>query len=220
MVGYTRGSGTLVNGALLVIDTTGTSSIVDSLLAQLKLVNAAPDTAAINALVDGTVTFANVPYQAASAYQGVPSGTHTVTVEAAATPGAVIASAQPTFAAATDTSIFVSGVAGAQTAVVLTDTNLPPTLGRARLRFVNAGSDVGAVDILVNFANVFSNVAPNAASTYVEELEDSFTITFDRAGTTSEILTVPSVALTAGRTYTMYLVGKAGQYGTILTRDD
>jgi hypothetical protein len=180
-------------------------------------VNAAPDTAAVNALVDGAVTFANVPYQAASAYQGIPSGMHTVTVEAAATPGAVIASAQPTFAAATDTSIFVSGVAGAQTAVVLTDTNLPGTLGRARLRFVNAGSDVGGVG---RGQTILSNVAANAASTYVEELEDSYTITFDRAGTSSEILTVPSVALTAGRTYTMYLVGKAGQYGTILTRDD
>ena len=124
---------------MIKADAVGTSSIVDSLLAQLKLVNAAPDTAAINALVDGVLTFANVPYQAASAYQGVPSGMHTVTVEAAATPGAVIASAQPTFAAATDTSIFVSGIPGAQTAVVLTDTNLPGTAGRARLRFVNAG---------------------------------------------------------------------------------
>ena len=45
-VGYTRGSSTLVNGALLVIDTVGTSSIVDSLLAQVKLVHAAPNTSA------------------------------------------------------------------------------------------------------------------------------------------------------------------------------
>ena len=69
----------------------------------------------------------------------------------------------------------------------LTDTNLPGTFGRARVRFVNAGSDVGPVDVLVNFAKVFSNVANGAASTYIEELEDSYTITFDHAGTTSEI---------------------------------
>ena len=88
------------------------------------------------------------------------------------------------------------------------------------MRFVNAGSDVGPVDVLVNFAKVFSNVGNGAASTYIEELEDSYTITFDYAGTTSEIITVPGVALTAGRTYTMYLIGTAGQYGTILARDD
>jgi len=28
------------------------------------------------------------------------------------------------------------------------------------------------------------------------------------------------VVLTAGRTYSMYLVGTAGQYGAVLTRDD
>jgi hypothetical protein len=112
------------------------------------------------------------------------------------------------------------GVPGAQTVAALGDTNLPGTLGRARLRVVNAGSDVGPVDVLVNFAKVFSNIGNGAASTYIEELEDSYTITFDLAGTTSEILTVPAVALTAGRTYTMYLVGTAGQYGSILARDD
>ncbi len=220
LVGYSRGSSMLVNGALLVIDTVGTSSIVDSVLAQVKLVHAAPSTGAVNALVDGIVTFANVPYQSASSYAGVASGTHTVTVETASVPGAVIATAQPPFVPATDTSLVLMGAPGAQTVVALGDTNLPGTLGRARLRFVNAGSDVGPVDVLVNFAKVFSSVGNGAATTYIEELEDSYTITFDYAGTTSEIVSVPGVALTAGRTYTMYLIGTAGQYGTILARDD
>jgi len=220
LVGYTRGSSTLVNGALLVIDTAGTSSLVESLLAQVKLVHAAPNTGPVNALVDGAVTFANVPYQSASSYAGIASGAHTVTVEAASVPGAVIATARPPFQPATDTSLVLLGVPGAQTIAVLTDTNLPGAIGRARVRFVNAGSDVGPVDVLVNFAKVFSNVGNGAASTYIEELEDSYTVTFDYAGTTSEIITVPGVALTAGRTYTMYLIGTAGQYGTILARDD
>jgi hypothetical protein len=219
IAGYSRGSGTLVNGALFVVDATGTSSIVDSLLAQFKLVHGAPSTGPVNALTDGAVTFANVPYQSASIYDAVASGPHTVTIEAASVPGAVIATAQPPFAAATDASVVLMGLPGRQSAVALTDTNLPPTVGRARLRFVNAGSDVGPVDILVNFAKVFSGVANGTASTYVEELEDTYTITFDIAGTTTELLTMP-VALTAGRTYSMYLVGTAAQYGAILTRDD
>ena len=220
LVGYTRGSSTLVNGALLVIDTVGTSSIVESLLAQVKLVHAAPNTGPVNALIDGTVTFANVPYQSASSYAVIASGPHTVTVETAGVPGAVIASAQPPFPSATDTSLVLMGVPGAQTIAALADTNLPGAIGRARVRFVNAGSDVGPVDVLVNFAKVFSNVGNGAPSTYIEELEDSYTITFAYAGTTTEIVSVPGVALTAGRTYTMYLIGTAGQYGTILARDD
>jgi hypothetical protein len=116
--------------------------------------------------------------------------------------------------------VVLLGLPGAQRAVAVSDTNLPPIVGRARLRFVNAGSDLGPIDVLVNFALVFSGVGNGAASDYVQELEDSYTVTFDVAGTTTEILTVSGVALTAGRTYTMYLIGSAGQYGTILTRDD
>jgi len=220
IVGYTRGSTTLVNGALLVNDSVGDGSVANSLLAQFKVVHAAPGTAAVNAFVDGALAFANVPYQNTSIYGGVASGTRTVTVETVTSPGAVIASARPPFTPATDTSIVVTGLPGAQTAVVLADTNLPGTIGSARVRYVNAASDLGAVDVLVNFAKKVSALGTNAASGYVEAIEDIYTISFDVAGTATEILSVPSVSLTAGRTYTMYLVGANGQYGTIFTRDD
>jgi hypothetical protein len=219
IAGYSRGSGTLVNGVLFVVDTAGTSSLLDSLLAQLKLVHGAPNTGPVNAFTDGLVTFANVPYQSASIYAAVASGPRTVTIEAASVPGAAIASVTPPFAAATDTSVVLMGLPGAQSAFALSDLNLPPPLGRARIRFVNAGSDLVPVDILVNFAKVFTGVGGSTASTYVDELEDTYTVTFDVAGTTTELLTT-SVALTAGRTYSLYLVGTAGQYGAILTRDD
>ena len=219
IAGYSRGSGTLVNCVLFVVDSTGTSSIVNSLLAQLKLVHGAPNTGPVNAFTDGLVTFANVPYQSASIYAAVDSGPHTVTIETAGVPGAVIATAQPSFAAATDTSVVLMGHPGAQSAFAVSDTNLPPPDGRARIRFVNAGSDLVPIDILVNFAKVFTAVESNTASTYIDELEDTYTITFDIAGTTTELVNTP-VALTAGRTYSMYLVGTAGQYGAILTRDD
>ena len=219
LAGYSRGSGALVNGALFVVDSTGTSSIVDSLLAQLKLVHGAPGTGPVNAFTDGLVTFANVPYQSASIYTNVAAGPHAVTIETAGVPGAVIATAQPSFVAATDTSVVLMGLPGAQTAFALSDTNLPPPVGRARIRFVNAGSDIGPVDILVNFAKAFTGVPNASATTYAEELEDTYTITFVIAGTTTDLLSMP-VAVTAGRTYSMYLVGTAGQYTAILTRDD
>jgi hypothetical protein len=122
-------------------------------------------------------------------------------------------------AGATDTSVVLVGLPGAQTVFAVNDLNLPPTIGRARIRFVNAGSDRVPVDVLVNFAKVFTAVGSDSATAYVEELEDTYTITFDVAGTTTELVNIP-VALTAGRTYSMYLVGTAGQYGAILTRDD
>jgi hypothetical protein len=220
LVVYTKGSSALVNATLFTMDSAGNGTLINSKVAQFKVVHAAPGTAAINAFVDGTVAFANIPYQNASSYETLAAGTHNVTIETVTAPGAVIASAQPPFPSATDTSVVVTGSPGAQTAVVLSDNNLPGTTGAARVRFVNVATDLGAVDVLVNFSKRVSNLAPNAASSYVELLEDTYAINFDLAGTTTVVLSLPAVSVTAARTYTLYLVGTSGQLASVLTRDD
>ncbi len=220
LVAYTRGSSTLVNGALLTVDTSGSGSIVNSKVAQFKLIHAAPGTGAVNVFVDGNVALANIPYQGASSYGAVASGTHTVNVEAAATPGATIASAQPPFNGATDTSIVVTGTVGATSAVVLNDNNLPGSAGRARVRFVNVAPGLGAVDVYVNFAPKATALATNAASAYTEYVEDTYAVNFDLAGTTNVVLSLPAVSLTAGRTYTIYLVGTPDALAGVITADD
>ena len=65
VVGYTRGSSTLVNGALLLVDTAGSGSIVNSLLAQNSSSctrRRAPTPSTLS--VDGSVAFANVSIRA------------------------------------------------------------------------------------------------------------------------------------------------------------
>jgi len=220
LVVYTKGSSALVNATLFTIDSAGNGTLINSKIAQFKVVHAAPGTAAINAFVDGTVAFANIPYQNASSYETLPAGTHNVTIDTVTAPGAVIASAQPPFPSATDTSVVVTGSPGAQTAVVLADNNLPGTTGSARVRFVNVATNLGAVDVLVNFAKRVSGLAPNTASSYIELTEDTYAVNFDLAGTTTVVLTIPAVSVTAARTYTLYLVGTSGALTYVLTRDD
>jgi len=220
MIAYTKGSGTLVNAALMNVDSSGAAAIVNSKIAQLKMVAAAPGTAVINTFVDSVVAFANVPYQGASSYSVFAAGTHNVTAESAATPGAVIASAQPPFAPATDTSFVVTGTPGAQTALVLNDNNLPGAANGARVRFVTVASNLGAVDVLVNFALKVAGLGTNAASSYVAFTQDVYSINFDLAGTTNVVLSMPAVEFDAGHTYTLYLVGTGNQLAGVLTRDD
>jgi len=219
LVAYTRGSSTLDNAALLTLDQSGASSIPNSKVAQFKMIHAAPGTGAINVFVDGNVALANIPYQGASSYGTVASGPHTVNVEAAATPGATIASAQPPFDGATDTSVVLTGTPGQTSAFVLNDNNLPGSVGRARVRFVNAAPNLGAVDVYVNFAPKALNLATNTASAYTEYVEDTYAINFDLAGTTNVVLSLPAVSLTAGRTYSIYLVGTPGSLAGVVTPD-
>ncbi len=216
---YTKGSATLVNAMLLTLDDAGTSVVYDSLLAQFKLVHAGPGTGPINGFVDGTIALANIPYQSASSYETLAAGGHAVTIEAVATPGAVIASAQPSFAPATDTSVVLTGTPGATSALVLADMNLPGTAGSARIRFVNVAANVGPVDVYVNFAQRAPNVQPNTSSGYIEFPENTYDITFNVAGTTTLLLNLPAVSVTAGRTYSLYFVGTPGSLAGALLRD-
>ena len=217
---YTKGSSTLVSGALLAQDTTGTGTLENSKIAQFKVIHAAPGTDSINVQYDGTPAFAGIPYNNATSYTQLPAGSHTIAVETTTAPGALIASLQRSFDPATDTSIVVTGLPGAQTAFALSDNNLPGSVGTARIRFVNAAPNLGPVDVLVNFAPKVASLPTNSGSTYIEFPENAYTIDFTLAGTATSLLNLQGVSLTAARTYTLYLIGTSGQLAGLLTRDD
>jgi len=90
----------------------------------------------------------------------------------------------------------------------------------ARVRFVNMAPNVGPVDVYVNFALRAANVDTNTASAYIELPENAYSVSFDVAGTTSILLTLPSVSVTSGNTFSLYLMGTTGQLSGVLTRDD
>ena len=72
----------------------------------------------------------------------------------------------------------------------------------------------------LNFSKRVSSLGSNVASSYIELTEDTYAINFDLAGTTTVVLTLPAVAVTAAHTYTLYLVGTSGTLAGVLTRDD
>jgi len=221
---FGKGSARLVNAAVLNIDSAGTGQVYPNTLAEFKVLNGTSVGAPLNVFVDGALAFANVPFAGVSNYQTVPTGTRTVTVESAASPGATLLSLIVDLPPATDTSIAVSGPAGALRSLVLEDDNLPSAANRARVRFVNASPDLAAMDVYVNFAKEFTNVASNTASPYAELVADAtgtvYEFDFNVAGTATPALTLPGVTLLAGKTYTVYVVGPAASPQGVVSQDD
>jgi len=130
-----------------------------------------------------------------------------------------------TLTAATDTSIVLTGTAGTLKPVVLQDNNLPPPVSTANVRFVNASADVAAVDVFINFSKQVSALAINSASGYVNlsasaSTGTSYEFDFNLAGTTTPVLKLTSVLLTASHTYTVYLAGPAGNLRGIVSQDN
>ncbi|HEX7271741.1 MAG TPA: DUF4397 domain-containing protein [Casimicrobiaceae bacterium] len=221
----TAGSSKLVNVAMLNIDDAGTGQLNNSLLADFKVLNASQVPSPLNVLVDGALTLSNVPYAAISNYVTIAQGQRTFSVQATATPGANLLNLVTTLAPATDTSIMLNGGAGALQATVLADNNLPPPIGRARIRFVNGSPDEGPLDVYINFSKQVSGLATNAASGYNEVTADaalgtSFEFDFNVAGTTNPVLKLPNVTIIAAHTYTIYVIGLSTGLQGVVVKDD
>ena len=225
IVVYTRGSSTLPNVAVLNIDSTGNGSIVNSLLSQYKVINASTVGSALNVLFDGILTLSNIPFTGSTGYQRVTAAQHTFSVQATATPGADLLTFAPTLAAAMDTSIILEGPAGALTATLLADNNLPPGPGNARVRVVNASADIAALDVFVNFSRQISSLPQNSGAYSIELKADSITGTafqfeFNVAGTSQTVLTLPAVTLIGTKTYTIYVAGAGTALSAAITQDN
>ena len=220
-VAYTRGSARLVNVALF---TDGSAPLMlDNALARIRAVNGSTVPSALNLFVDGGLTLANLPYAAVANYQNVAAGTRTVTVEAAATPGATLLSATPVLTPATDTSVALYGDAGALSALILEDQTISSLGAQASVRFVHISPAVGAVDIYANGTIAAPGVAQYTASPYV--LLDAtasgtvYEFDFDAAGTTTPALSLPGVTLTSASVYTIFLIGPPGAVQAIVVQD-
>jgi len=225
ILAYSKGSGTLVNVALLSSDNVGTGVIVDNLVTQYKVINASLVPSPLNVFIDGNLQLSNVPYLGVSNYQQTATGAHAITVQAQATPGATLLTLNPTLTAATDTSIALVGPAGNMAGVVLLDDNQPPATGSAGVRFVNTSANVSAVDVYINFSKQVSGLAANAASPYLNLTASALTGTpyefdFNTAGTVNAVLKLQSVTLLPTHKYTVYLAGPTATLQGIVTQDD
>ena len=219
LIAYSKGSGVLVNAA--VLESRGGFTLLNSVFARTKAVNAAPIVGAVNQSMGTTFqVVANLPYANAAPYSQVAQGPTQLDFEASATPGAVIASVPTTLQPATDASVFVTGLPGAQQAFVLQDSNLPPSGSNVRLRFVNTAWDANPVNVALNGTAAASNVAYPTASPYVEAAAATVTVTFTDAVTGAVLLSLPNVVLTSGQTSTVYLLGPAAAAGGFVTQDN
>jgi Domain of unknown function (DUF4397) len=225
LVVFSKGSGKLVNVALLNLDSAGTGTIVDNLLTQYKVINASLVPSSLNVFVDNVLQLSNIPYTGVSNYQKTSSGTHSFRVEATSTPGASLLAFSQTLAPATDTSIALSGTAGALAALVLQDDNLPPPSGTAGVRVVNQSAAGTAFDVFVNFSKQVSGLAVNTASPYLNfnaaaNTGTAYEFDFNITGTTTAALKLTGVVLTSGHTYTIYIAGPSTALQGIVTQDN
>ena len=76
-----------------------------------------------------------------------------------------------------------------------------------------------SITTFVNGSLVVGALAPGNSSVFFELPAQTYTFGFVDATTSADLLDVPGVVLAAGHTYTIYLIGPAGQLGSLVTQD-
>jgi hypothetical protein len=220
LVAYNRGDPVQVNAALLTNDTLGSGSLQNSAVGKVRVINAVPGVAAINLSVDDAAIVTNVAYGAATAYGVTASGAHAVTIQPTAAPSVNIVSGSATFPPGGDATVIVFGATPTPLAITLSDANfLPMTAGNARVRVVNAGTGLGSVNTYINGALTVGALVSGAASLYFELPAAAYDLTFVDATSSGTVLDIPALALAAGHTYTVVLIGTPTAPAYVLTQD-
>ncbi|MEP7063633.1 MAG: DUF4397 domain-containing protein [Betaproteobacteria bacterium] len=213
--------GTHAINVLKVNNSGGDTAVIPNTLAAVKVVNAAYQTPSVDQKWDGNVGAANVVYPGATqTYYTLPVGTHTITFEASAAPGAAIASASESFVSATDSTILISGANGSQVITKFADNNISPSSSVARVRMINASPDVPAFDVVIDDVVKATNVAYTHASDYFDLDNGNHHVQLMVPGTTTPIFNIDSQQFGTTQVTSFYLVGPSSALDRIITQDN
>jgi hypothetical protein len=181
--------------------------------AQVMVVHASPDAPGVDLLVDGAVAKTNLMFPDNTPYLGLSAGAHNVKVNVTGTSTTVI-NADLTLTSGTDYSVFAADSVSKISALVLIDDLTAPAAGKAHVRFIHLSPNAPAVDVAVTSGPVlFANKAFKEYSAFTPVNAGTYDLEVRLAGTSTVVLPLPGIALTAGKIYTVFAKGFVGGAG-------
>lgn len=206
----------LLTGGLLSSCGKETAASPTGLNTQLNIINASPDILPVNYFISGRIQNTK-PY-----IYGVPSGY--IYIATLDTPLQIRSYQNKILYTHRDTalrpnirySIFITGLVAdkTDTSIFLTDTSGAPTIGRAKVRFVNASARSAKVDVYANGAAIFKNQGFVAVTPYAEFPAGVYDFKIYSSNTTTVLTDLPNTTVQDGRLYTLYTRGIVGRTDT------
>jgi hypothetical protein len=182
--------------------------------AEVRVAHLSPNAPNVDVWVDGDKVLSNVPFQVVSGYLELSAGSHRIVVVQANTTTPSVIDANVTVEGGKSYTVAATGLLAGLQPLVLEDDRVPAS-GQAKVRFVHASPDAPAVDVAVrNGAVIFPNVSFRGFDGYDVVAPASYNLDVRLAGQATVALPVNNVAFEAGRNYTVFAVGQAGN-GTL-----
>src|SRR5215475_3114566 len=170
--------------------------------ALVRVVNALPGTAPVDAFIGDTKEFSNVAYKAVTPYKETPDVQKQFVIRPAGKDSAQPLAQNTEGISGGDhyTAIAMPASDGQPTLKVVPDKLTPPPSGKASVRVINASPDAGEVDVFVkgNEDELFGGVDPDSVTDYkeIDPMTGSFEVRPE--GKSNVLLTVPAFRVEAG----------------------
>ncbi|SFW74229.1 DUF4397 domain-containing protein [Chitinophaga sancti] len=179
--------------------------------ATVKIVNVFPDAGNVNVYKgDSKINSSVIDYNTATAYLSVANGEATYDFKNALSGNTVLS--LPVKFEGGNYSLFTTGKTSDNSATgILTKDNLDaPASGKAKIRFVHASTNLGAVNFFVSDSLLFNNNAYKSVSEFKEMAAGTYTLKLSDATSGTAVVTKSDVVLTAGKIYTVAAIGLVG----------
>lgn len=182
---------------------------------KLMAVHASPDAPGVDLLIDNAVQNSSaLTYPNNTSYIQVQTGTRNVKINATGTSTTVI-NASVTIEENKNYTVFAIDSLASIEPLVLTDDLTAPASGKAHVRFVHLSPNAPAVDVAVTGGAVlFSDYTFKEYSAFTPLATNTYNLEVRLAGTSTVVLPLPGIALTAGKIYTIFAKGFVGGSGT------
>jgi hypothetical protein len=187
--------------------------------AHVRFVHASPDAPAVDiTLPDGTAIFSDIEFKEVGTYTPVDNGSYDLEVRLAGTDTSVLDLMGLEFMNKTVYTVFATGYAGgaspALNAILITDA------GEARVRVAHLSPDAPAVDVWVDGAMAFENLAFEQISDYATLPAGSYLVEVVPSGATTPVVISATLDLKANMDYTVAAVNDLANIEPLVLEDD
>ena len=187
--------------------------------AHVRFVHASPDAPAVDiTLPDGTAIFSDIEFKEVGTYTPVAAGSYDLEVRVAGTDTVVLELDGLEFMNKTVYTVFATGFAGGEepalNAILSTDA------GEARVRVAHLSPDAPAVDVWVDGAMAFENLAFEEVSDYATLPAGSYFVEVVPTGETTPVVISATLDLKSNMDYTVAAVNVLASIEALVLEDD
>ena len=181
---------------------------------KLMIIHASPDAPAVDLLLDGTkLNSSAVNYTDNTAYISAAAGTRVLKVNVAGTSTTAL-QASLSVVSGKNYSVFAIDSVSNLSGLVVEDNLAAPAAGKAHVRYIHLSPDAPAVDVAVTGGGVvFGNQSFEDFTAFTPLDANTYNLEVRLAGTSTVVLPLPGIVLTAGKIYTVYAKGFVGGTG-------